>query len=460
MRIPTRPGRPAAALATFATVLATGVASLGPAQAAADPIDPADEAWITAAGADLVPEVQYPGHLWTRHTTVRHTGAVPGRPGNRHTARLEAARVYSRFPVPWTLTLRHEQCPADPAAACVTLWAGTARPLPDQATVDPIGTDGATRIAMTLPASAWTTDEPPEAPVPAGATSVDVTMTPVAWRDPRVPDRSTAWQVSRSAYVARDTVAVLEETSGAGLTVTGTVAGVPASEVSATSWTDTAWTSADAGPGLGLVGTRAEMAPYAPAVRRGRVVAPTVVDVRWNGLIHGRVVTSTGYRLPGTTYEPLFYPLVELAAGDALAGSTTNVGFALAGYTCPAPAPDLAGCEPVELPDVQPSGPARYVVDPFGAVAIDQRLAVSRTRADGSTQSLGTVRLRLRLTPTGDGRPHRGGSLNRREPATWSMTRALQRDLTGRVTLGTAVGTPFAGVTPFVALSQTRSGDL
>jgi hypothetical protein len=440
--------------AALAALAAAGL--LTTATPAAADIDPADLAWITAEGGEGV-DFTRDSIIWNRDVTVRTAADLPGRLGNRHSATLSLFSEGVR-PVPFRLTLLDEQCET-PEGPCVPVWEGTALLFRHSGTVTEPGAGGEVTASLPVPASAVTTVAPAGAPVPVGDTRVDVTLTPLDWRDLGTdPDLQNATTVSRTRDRSDDVVSASGSVSGTGLAVEGVIADVPADTVAAASWSDTVYSSGSVGPGFPPLRTRAQMEPFAPPVRRGRLVEPTWIVYDWFGRVEGPLTTSTGDRLPGNLFwiQVPFW-VQDAPAGSPLAGRIEEEYVTIQAYDCPAPDADLETCAGTGT--FTGVGPATWAGDRFGAMTLDLDLAIRENDQDGEER--GRMRAALALTPAGPGEGVRDGWISRGSGGTgsWTARTGLVRPVTGRFRIArrTAIPDPNPiGVT----LLRTRSGEL
>jgi hypothetical protein len=442
-------------VAAFATALLATALPVSPAVADADP---ADLAWIRAEGIDI--DFTPWQWIWTRSATATTTADLPGRAGNRHSATV-TIQTWSLRPGGAWVTFLDEQCDT-PTGPCTRVWEGSANlsfVTSDQASV---GAQGVMTAALTVPASTVTTIAPEGAPVPVGDTRIDATFTPAGWYDAgENPDRETAGSITRQASRYGDFVETQGSAQGTEMTVTGVLAGVPADTVTATQWYDLAATSGSAGDPIPPLTTNAAMAPYAPLLRRGRLVEPTQVTLRWTGRVTGPLRTSTGATLPGTVYRvdvSLDTPTVP--AGSPLTGRQEASGIGLVPYDCPTPDAAFETCTRREdLPPHVYGGEARWVADRFGAVALQADL---RAHDEEGTPNRGTVRLQFAAVPTGPGYGMRHGQINQGPVGVgnWSIRHVLERTLTGHLRVAGRTGVADPVEPSFVTLTRDRTGDL
>jgi hypothetical protein len=449
MRRLARPFAPALAAVAAAGLLLTAT------PAAAD-IDPADLAWITADGGDGV-EFTRERVVWDRTVTVRTSADLPGRPGNRHSATVSMFTEGVR-PVPFRLTLLDEQCET-PAGPCVPVWEGTAFVSRYAGTVSEPGASGEVTASLAVPASSVITVAPAGAPVPVGDTRIDVTLTPLGWRDVGTdPDLENAEGLYRARDTNEDVLWVNGSTAaGTGLAVEGVIADVPADTVAAASWRDSVDSRGRIGPGFPPLRTRAQLEPFAPPVRRGRLVEPTWLVYDWAGRVPGPLTTSTGFRLPGNVFWVSVPFSADAPAGSPLAGRIDQEYVTIQAYDCAAPDADLGTCTGTGT--FMGVGPARWAGDRFGAMALDLDLAIRENDEYGEER--GRVRGALALTPAGPGEGFRDGQISRGPGGTgsWSARLGLVRPVTGRFVIAgrAAVRDP----NPIrVTLLRTRAGEL
>lgn len=417
-------------------VLALSLTVAVPASAA---VDPADRAWITAAGLPVTDwELEWPGAVWSHDVTVRSTGSLPGREGNRHTAAANFNNAPSgRFPQPWLITLTDEQC----SPACAVVKTEELALLPSQATVTGPAADGTVRIVAATPA-------------------VDVTIAPAGWRDLRdPPDLSKSSSIARNQSTLEDRVITYVDARGQSR-VTGSIAGVAAQEVPRSSWVTGGRGLGTVGPPLKPTTDRATLLQYAPPQTRGRVTDRTVVNLEYGAVARGTLTTSTGQRLKGNAFQVTFFPSLDLQPGDALAG-TRSSEIGISTYQCPAATTPLTECEYYEHAEIQKinsSGPLRYGVTPLGALALQVTVPVTREVDEGQSPEvpLGTVTFTAALAPTGAGRPGRTGDLGYSSPGSWRTARTLERGLSGAARLGSLTARPAA--TPLIRFETIRTG--
>jgi hypothetical protein len=416
-------------------VLALLVSGAGTARAAV----PADEeAWILGAGLPVRNwELQYPGHVWTRTVTVRSTGAIEGREGNRHTAYAQFWQGYSRFPIQWTVRLTDEQCNG---TACTTVWAGESNSLPQSDAVwDPIGSSGAVHVRMPLRGSSFHTTSPAGAPVAFDTSSIDVTVTPVGWSDPRATPRLADLPlVTRSADTTNATVTGQPFFSGEQVTAEGTIAGVAADELVEGSWSDLGVGAAQLGAPLPALTTTAQLREYAPPLTDGRFTARTTYELAYTGVARGTVRTTTGVALKGNAFRLDWNPMLNLEAGDRPVGEVDG-SLGVTTFDCPQATSPLDDCTVVESPDqfIGYAGRLRYAVTPLGSAALWIDVPVTN---ETTSTALGALRVMAALTPTGPGFPERSGTISH-GTGRWQADRTLQRTLTGQVRLGGLVTT-------------------
>lgn len=319
--------------------------------------------------------------------TVQRQGALPGRPGNRHSTRLELGHPQdlSGGEVRLTVDVTDQDCPD--GGPCTTLQQLSGRvDVPPGTTYTPGGSAHVVAHLDDATPGLTVTRAPG---VPAAPLDADVTFSPVPGPIPP-PALDNVDVARRVRTTASDTYSASRAFGPRDGTGTGVMFGVT---LTPEDRLGVFWGAGRrrTGPGLPLVRTAAERRPWLPVAEAG-VSAGVTADR--TGLLRGRPVTSAGNRFPGDRHR---------LTSSLSTGSQVRAAAAVESRTC-AEGRAWADCP---LADVQvrltQTGTPQVVQGRDGSYAATAVFGVA-PGAPGEPppadpQAWGTIRLSLALAP-------------------------------------------------------------